>query len=178
MHFLIFVDYFSTSQTTNFLDFDIKVKIMPRKRWIIRKAVISDAEALADCMHAAYMIYTSRLGGKTLPPMTVDYKEEIVSFPVWVAESDKEIVGGLILMLEDDYITIANVAVSPYFQGIGLGRALMDLAESEAKRRGYLEIRLATHVLLTENVSFYLHLGWSEIGRDDTRVNLKKIISD
>jgi hypothetical protein len=40
-----------------------------------------------------------------------------------------------------------------------------------------LKIRLATHVLLTENVSFYLHLGWLEIGRDDTRVYMKKNIS-
>ena len=150
---------------------------MLKKRWTIRKAVISDADALAECMQAAYMIYTSRLGGKTLSPMTVDYEEEITSFPVWVAESDKEIVGGLILMLEDDYITIANVAVRSDFQGNGLGRGLMDFAESEAKRRGYLEIRLATHVLLTENVSLYLHLGWSEIGRDETRVYMKKNIS-
>jgi hypothetical protein len=39
-----------------------------------------------------------------------------------------------------------------------------------------LKIRLTTHVLLTENVSFYLHLGWLEIGRDDTRVYMKKIL--
>ena len=80
-------------------------------------------------------------------------------------------------MPEDDYITIANVAVHPDFQRNGLGRRLMDFAESEAKRRGYLEILLATHILLAENVSFYLHLGWSEIVRDDTRVYMKKNIS-
>jgi len=69
--------------------------------------MVSDAEALAECMHAAYMIYTSRLDGKTLPPMTVDYEEEIRSYPVWVAESDGTLVGGLILMPEDDCMTIA-----------------------------------------------------------------------
>jgi len=41
---------------------------MPKRSWTIRKAMVSDAEALAECMHAAYMIYTSRLDGKTLPP--------------------------------------------------------------------------------------------------------------
>jgi len=50
----------------------------------------------------------------------------------------------------------------------------MDFAESEAKRRGYLEMRLATHILLNENISFYHHLGWTEIGHDDTRVYMKK----
>ena len=128
-------------------------------------------------MDSAYTEYLDRLDGKRLPPMDVDYEEEIAAFPVWVAESENEIVGGLIVMFEDDYMTIANVAVHPDFQGNGLGRGLLDFAESEAQRRGYAEIRLATHVLLTENVSFYRHLGWSEIGRDDTRIYMKKNIS-
>ena len=127
-------------------------------------------------MNRAYSKYVNRLNGKRLPPMEVDYEEEIVSFPVWVAESGKEIVGGLILMFEEDYTTIANLAVRPDFQGKGLGRELIDFAESEAKLRGYVEIHLATHVLLTENISFYLNLGWTEIGRDQTRVYMKKNI--
>ena len=150
---------------------------MPKRSWTIRKAVVSDAEALAKCMHAAYMMYTSRLGGKTLPPMTVDYGEEICSYPVWVAESEGSLVGGLILMPQDDYITIANVAVHPQFQGNGLGRGLMSFAEAEAKQQGYSELRLATHILLTENVSLYSHLGWSETGRDQYRVYMRKNIT-
>jgi len=148
-----------------------------RKIWNIRKAIVDDAKNLKSCMDIAYAKYLNRLNGKRLPPMDVDYEEEIASFPVWVAESDKDVVGGLVLVPEDDYITIANVAVHPDFQRNGLGRGLMDFAESEAKGRGYLEILLATHVLLAENVSFYLHLGWSEIGRDDIRVYMKKNIS-
>ncbi len=150
---------------------------MRKKSWATRKAAISDADALAECMHAAYMIYTSRLGGKTLPPMTVDYEEEIRSYPVWVAESDGVLVGGLILLPEDDYMTIANVAVHPKFQGNGLGRGLMALGEAEAKRLGYSELRLATHPLLSEIVSLYSHLGWSETGRDESRVHMRKRIT-
>lgn len=148
-----------------------------RITWNIRKAVIDDAKNLKCCMEIAYSKYLNRLNGKRLPPMEVDYEGEIASFPVWVAEYNIEIVGGLVLVFEDDYATIANVAVHPDFQRNGLGRRLMDFAELEAKRRGYLEILLATHVLLAENVSFYLHLGWSEIVRDDTRVYMKKNIS-
>ncbi|AKB85079.1 GNAT family N-acetyltransferase [Methanococcoides methylutens] len=150
---------------------------MNQKSWKIRKAVVDDAKGLKLCMDLAYSKYLERLKGERLPPMDVDYEEEITYFPVWVAESGKEIVGGLILMFEDDYTTIANVAVRPDFQGTGLGRGLMDFAESEAKRRGYLEMRLATHVLLKENISFYLHLGWSEIEHDDTRVYMGKRIN-
>jgi N-acetylglutamate synthase-like GNAT family acetyltransferase len=149
---------------------------MSKRSWTIRKAVVSDSEVLAECMHASYLIYTSRLGGKTLPPMRVDYKEEIRTTPAWIAEFDGMLVGGLILMPEEDYMTIANVAVHPQFQWKGLCRGLMEFGEAEAKRQGYSELRLATHILLTENISLYLHLGWSETDRDEYRVYMRKII--
>ena len=150
--------------------------IMSKRSWTIRKAVVSDAEVLAESMHASYLVYTSRLGGKTLPPMIVDYKEEIRTYPVWVAEFDGKLIGGLILMPEEDYMTIANVAVHPQFQGNGLGRGLMEFGEAEAKKQGYSELRLATHILLAENISLYVHLGWSETDRDEYRVYMRKII--
>lgn len=147
---------------------------MDKKHWTLREARISDAKALSDCMQAAYGIYGSRLSGKTLPPMTVNYEDEIRTYPVWVAESDGIIVGGLILMPEASYMTLANVAVHPQFQGYGLGRGLMALADFEAKQQGYSELRLATHISLTETISLYAHLGWLEISRDDYRVTMQK----
>jgi N-acetylglutamate synthase-like GNAT family acetyltransferase len=107
----------------------------------------------------------------------MDYEEEIRSYPVWVAESDGILVGGLILMPEADHMTIANVAVHPNFQGNGLGRSFMAIGEAEAKRQGFTELRIATHVLLTENISLYTHLRWSETGRDEYRVYLRKKIT-
>ncbi|MFS1518723.1 GNAT family N-acetyltransferase [Bacillus sp. SCS-151] len=150
---------------------------MNRSKWIVRKAKAVDAKGLKSCMDAAYSVYLNRFTEK-LPPMVVDYEEEIAAYPVWVAESNNEVIGGLVLMFEDEYATIANVAVHPNFQGKGLGRSLLEFAESEAKSRGYMEIRLATHVLLTENVSYYLYLGWAEYNRDDNRVYMKKYIKN
>ena len=147
---------------------------MHKKTWTLRKATLSDAQALAECMRAAYGVYRSRLKGKTLPPMSVNYANEIQTYPVWVAESEGRLVGGLILMPEENHMTLANVAVHPQFQGNGLGRGLMALAEAQAKQHGYSELRLATHGALTENVSLYAHLGWSETGRDEDRVYMRK----
>lgn len=147
---------------------------MDKNHWTLREARISDAKALSDCIQAAYAIYSSRLSGKTLPPMTVNYEDEIRTYPVWVAESNGVIVGGLILLPEKCYMTLANVAVHPQFQGYGLGHGLMALAESEAKQQGFTELRLATHTSLSETISLYAHLGWSEISRDDYRVTMRK----
>ncbi|NNG00750.1 MAG: GNAT family N-acetyltransferase [Desulfobacteraceae bacterium] len=147
-----------------------------KKLWHIRKAVIDDSIGLQNCMETAYSFYMSRMGGKRLPPMDVDYSLEIKEFPCWVAEHEGKIIGGLIMMIDDEHASIANVAVLPDIQGQGLGGGLMRFAESIAHKKNFSELRLATHVLLTENISWYLQLGWIEIDRDDVRVYFKKEI--
>ena len=68
---------------------------MAKGEWVIWKAIPADAQALTECMSAAYMGYSERFDNRPLPPMTVDYEEEINSYPVWVAESDGVLVEGL-----------------------------------------------------------------------------------
>ena len=145
-------------------------------RWHIRKAVPEDSGGLQNCMESAYAVYQKRMGGMRLPPMDENYKNEIEEFPAWVVECDNKIAGGLIMMFESEYALIANIAVHPELQGQGLGSGLMKFAESKAKEKNYSVLRLATHVLLTENLSLYRHLGWTEINRDETRVYMKREI--
>lgn len=146
------------------------------KHWHIRKAQPADSESLQLCMESAYSIYVERMDGNRLPPMDVNYESEIKEYPVWVAEFEGCIGGGLIMMFGDDYASIANIAVNTHFQGQGLGKQLMAFAETIAREKGYTELRLATHVLLHENLSLYSHLGWVEMDRDDIRVYMKKTI--
>jgi len=127
-------------------------------------------------MEAAYATYQQRMGGVRLPPMDVDYSSEIKSYPAWVVEAEGNILGGLIMVFEDDQASIANIALNPQFQGQGIGRELIDFAEIKARERNYSELRLATHVLLEENISLYRYLGWKETGRDGTRVFMSKEI--
>ena len=150
--------------------------IQMKKQWNIRKATHEDSGGLQECMETAYASYQNRMSGERLPPMDIDYSLEIKDFPSWVAEFSGKIVGGLTMMFEDDCASIANIAVHPEFQGQGLGGGLMKFAETMAKEKNYSELRLATHILLTENVTLYLHLGWKEIDRDVVRVYMKKDI--
>ena len=140
----------------------------------IREAIPEDADGLKNCMESAYTPYQERMGGVRLPPMDVDYSSEIKNYPTWVVESEGKILGGLIMAFEDEQASIANIAVDPKFQGQGIGGDLMDFAESRARENSFSELRLATHVLIEENISLYRHLGWEETGRDETRVFMKK----
>lgn len=144
--------------------------------WIIRAAVIDDAYDLKQCMIAAYSPYVARMGGKILPPMDVDYADEITNYPVWVVVLNDVVVGGLIMSFEEQYASLANLCVHPNFQGHGIGKGILDYAKKTSKQKQYSEMRLATHILLTENLSLYKHLGWSEIERDETRVYMRKSI--
>jgi GNAT superfamily N-acetyltransferase len=142
--------------------------------WHIRPATPADADGLKHCMAAAYENYQARMGGERLPPMDVDYASEIQLYPTWVVELDGRVVGGLIMVFSQDEASIANIAVDPGYQGKGIGGALMSLAESTAREKSFRELHLATHVLLEENIALYLHLGWRESARDETRVFMTK----
>jgi GNAT superfamily N-acetyltransferase len=143
-------------------------------KWEIREAVVEDSGKLRLMMERAYSIYTDRMKGQTLPPLEVDYKVEIENYPVWVVEMNGELVGGIILMYETEYCQIANIGVDTNFQGHGIGKGLLEFAESVAKKMGYSIIKLATHVLFTENLSYYKRLGWNETSREETRIYMEK----
>ena len=144
--------------------------------WNIREATLDDSIGLEKCMKSAYSTYRERMGGVDLPPMDVDYLSEIKRYPTWVVESDRNILGELIMVLERNRASIANIAVDPKFQGHGVGGALMKFAELIARENNLTELHLATHVLLSENISLYQHLGWAETGRDESRVFMRKMI--
>ena len=142
--------------------------------WIIRRAQEKDAAALAGCIDAAYAAHKSRI--VDLPAVSGGIAEEISRNLVWVAAKDHRIVGGLVLVPETDHLVIANVAVAPTETGAGLGRALMDLAEAEARRLGLEMLRLSTHIAIPENVRLYEHLGWHETGRSGNKVTMAKLL--
>jgi len=147
-----------------------------KEEWHIRRANHDDSAGLQDCMQLAYSGYEERMAGERLPPMNLDYSSEIRDFPTWVAESGGTIVGGLTMIFESDSASVANIGVRPECQGQGLGKGLLNHAEIQAKERGYSDLNLSTHALLHENVSLYLHLGWSEVERDESRIKMKKSV--
>jgi ribosomal protein S18 acetylase RimI-like enzyme len=103
--------------------------------------------------------------GKPPGPMLDDYAARIAQGQAWVLEEAGRILGMLVLDAQADGFLLDNIAVRPECQGGGHGRTLMAFAETEARRRGWHEIRLYTHVLMTENQALYRRLGYVETGR-------------
>lgn len=144
------------------------------EKWTIRRADLSDADGLGNCLDAAYAQYANRIAD--LPPMSADCAGEIAEHLVWVAEAGGAIVGVLVLMPSDGFMLLVNVAVHPDGRGAGIGRALLTLAETEAMARGYAEMRLSTHVEMPETIGLYARNGWSEVSRQGTKVGMRKAL--
>ena len=129
-----------------------------------RSAIGADAPKVAALVNAAYRHYVERIG--ILPrPMTDDYAEVIANLQVTVAESHRAIVGVIVLSVDDEGFLIDNVAVDPSHRGKGLGRALLEFAEAEARRAGFDSIHLYTHEKMTENLILYSRIGYIEYDR-------------
>ena len=130
----------------------------------LRPATDADVARLRELVEAAYGHYVGRIGGRPRP-MTDDYAEVVRDFRVTVAESGGEIVGLLVLGVDDEGFAIENVAVDPSHQGSGVGRALLEYAEAEARRAGFDSISLYTHEKMTENLALYSRIGYIEYDR-------------
>jgi ribosomal protein S18 acetylase RimI-like enzyme len=137
---------------------------MRKGDYTFRAATTADAPEVAALVNAAFGHYVERIG--MLPrPMTDNYSEVIAKGRVTVAESHGTIVGVIVLSLDDEGIFIDNVAVHPSHRGKGLGRALLEFAESEARRAGFDSIYLHTHEKMTENLALYSRIGYVEYDR-------------
>ncbi len=140
--------------------------------WTLRRADARDADALEGCIDAAYAPYLARI--RDLPPVLEDCDAEIANNLVWVVEANGRIVGGLVLISCDDFMLLANVAVDLNMKGAGIGRRLLTFAETEAKDRGYVEMRLNTHAEMSETIDLYLRNGWSQLSRNGTKISMTK----
>jgi N-acetylglutamate synthase-like GNAT family acetyltransferase len=140
--------------------------------WNIRRAKLEDAIPLADTMDRAYSIYKDRISD--LPDVSSGISGDINDNLVWVALMDNTVVGGMVLISQNQHVVLANIAVDPMVSGTGLGRRFLELAGQEARKLGMKEMRLSTHTDMPENVSLYRHLGWVETGRSGNKVHMSK----
>src|SRR5215467_9082346 len=128
----------------------------------IRPARIDDREGIEACVRAAYAKYVPRIG-KEPAPMLADYQALIARGVVHVIGDAPEVRGVVVCFPAGDHYFLENVAVNPAFQGTGLGHALMNFVEEQARAGGYDAIRLYTHERMTENIPYYQKLGYVEV---------------
>ena len=94
--------------------------------------------------------------------MLEDYAVVISRFHLRVAIAGSRVVGEIVLKVVDGGFYVDSVAVRPSVQDRGIGRLLLELAETQACRQGFKTGYLATHELMTENRGLYSRFGYVE----------------
>lgn len=105
------------------------------------------------------------------------FKEDIKNKSLYVSKINKEIVGCIMFssfkddvyesvnwITQDGYnLYVHRLAVHPIFQNKGIGRKMMDFAESFAKSNNYISIRLDTFSQNSRNNKFYKSRGYRRL---------------
>jgi ribosomal protein S18 acetylase RimI-like enzyme len=124
-----------------------------------RRGVATDAPAIRELTRAAYSKWVPVIGREPMP-MTADYTEAVRKHRFDLIHVEGKLVALIEMIQETDHLLIENVAVSPSFQGRGLGRKLLAHAEKLAASSGFSEVKLYTNKLFVENIRLYSKLGY------------------
>ncbi len=122
-------------------------------------ATAEDVGAIRSLTREAYSKWVPVIGREPLP-MTADYAEAVKEHLIDLLYLDGKLAGLIEMIPKADHLLIENVAVSPTFQGRGLGRKLLTHAERVAASLGHSLIKLYTNKLFAENLRFYQKLGY------------------
>jgi len=145
----------------------------------IRQATPQDAAAIAALTRAAYTKWIPVIGREPRP-MEANYDETVLKHRFDLLYVDGTLAALIETVKEADHLLIENVAVSPDFQGQGLGGRLLKHAEKLACDQGYGELRLYTNQKFASNVALYLHVGYridrETVGPRGTTVYMSKTV--
>ena len=82
---------------------------------------------------------------------------------IFVAKYKHEIVGVVALINQKTFFELSKMAVSPKYQGLKIGRKLMDFCIAFAKKQAWKSITLYSHRSLVPAINLYQKIGFKEI---------------
>lgn len=131
----------------------------------IRSARVEDEAAVRACAEQAYSRYIEVIGRKPAP-MLADFAAQISAGHVYVATREQETLQGFIVFYPmAQHLFLENVAVTNAGRGKGIGKSLINFCEAQAIRLGLNSVHLYTNARMTDNLSIYPRLGYTEVDR-------------
>jgi GNAT superfamily N-acetyltransferase len=144
---------------------------------LIRLALPGELETLSQIEMDAGTLFAehgldevSRMGRS--PESLVPFQQ---AGDVWVADVDGRVAGYIMVEPVDGCLHVEQVSVDPSYARRGFGRALLEHAAEEARRRGYPALTLTTFVELPWNAPFYAKCGYRILARDEETPGLRAI---
>lgn len=131
---------------------------------LITVATAAQAAEVRACAEAAYARYVPLMGQKPAPLLS-DYEAQCADGLVHVTEIVGHVAGFIVFYPKDGAMLLENIAIHPDHAGKGIGKALIQFCEAQARAQGLPKVQLYTNSKMTENLAIYPHLGFTEIDR-------------
>jgi len=129
----------------------------------VRSAGPQDFSAIESIENAADQLFIRRFEPSDWPGALSGADRAATPGFLLVAELDETEVAGFVHVLEvEDICHIEQLSVAPSHARQGLGRALLDAAKQQARRRGYSQVSLRTYADVPWNAPFYASAGFIE----------------
>lgn len=133
--------------------------------FVIRKAVIDDAEAVKDIISDAFKKYMADTGlsgtMEALEESVETIKNDIEKKEVYIALVDNEPVGTIrVELLQDETAYVSRFGVRLGYHNIGIGKSLMNLVDKLLKARSVTRVSLHTASKYMDLVRFYYGRGF------------------
>ena len=130
------------------------------------RAVLNDrTDCVREDVDPAQLDHIVAAATEARNTLECDFAAAIEVETLHVIEAGARICGFVVFYGCNDYLHLENIAVDPRFQGLGLGRQLIDFVEQQASGSGYDSIELYTNAKMTGNLSMYPRLGYRETDR-------------
>jgi len=131
----------------------------------IRRATPEDIYEIKKITAQAFKEYDRLAGGinglDALTETDEDIMHDIETKVVFVAFMDDSIVGSVRVKVNDDNTAyLSRFAVSPEFQNLGIGKALMNLVDIHMRHIGVKHMELHTASKITTLIRFYYGRGF------------------
>tara|TARA_R110002072_G_scaffold42144_1_gene119501 strand:+ start:747 stop:1229 length:483 start_codon:yes stop_codon:yes gene_type:complete len=118
------------------------------------------------------------------------YDEQVLSNPeeyilnpggfIFMAKYNNEVVGVVALINQKTFFELSKMAVSPKYQGLKIGRKLLDYCVDFAKKQDWKSITLYSHRSLETAINLYQKIGFKEIPVEKDvhykRANIKMLL--
>lgn len=133
--------------------------------FIIRKATIEDAPAIAEIMQQAFKKYMQDAGlSGTMDALTeslATIEADILEKEVYIALIDDNPVGTIRIKINTDNTAyISRFGVMLGYHNIGIGKSLMNLADKILKSKGVKKVSLHTASKYRDLIRFYYGRGF------------------
>jgi N-acetylglutamate synthase-like GNAT family acetyltransferase len=135
--------------------------------WRIRRATPSDAKAVSALLKRAFQeyepLYTPDAFVATVQPES-GILERLEEGPLWVAETEKAVIGAVAAHRVQDFVMVRGMAVDPAARGQRIGKVLLGFTEDFARTQGVRSMSLYTTAFLLSAIRLYQSSGFAFTG--------------